>query len=535
MVHNRDVTFVMLFLSRAVGLIQMAFAGRSHRPELVFARRTGAVPVSALLLLLAATLCAGAIGVWHWRVHDRTVLHDLERQLALARHEGDAESVSEIARRIARMDDSPARLLALAECQLQLGLFDELEQTLAQVLRAAPDCGAAVARLHARAAAARNELEASLRLWEEYLAGPKVPTVDRVSALDEVIAILIQQSNWERTRLRIDERLALADAVPARLARVHCEIRLRQWAAVREDFEHLEHSAPADAAVKECRPAWERVERALSQLSAEDAAVNAAPTGLRVRLERALVSAQLGLWQNSADDLQQAAIAYPSARMPGMFGALIRGIARVSWASAPSDAEIAALPWLASTEVLGGFHDRLDPRSSEWRALLTLDEQLATRSSADDEGEKRCAARAERARLICVLGWPQAALVEAEEIEKSQPDFRPARRVAIAALLESGELGKAAREVERLIRLDTGESGRTDGELQRLAGLVWQAQGQHARAVEALTAALAGPPRADLLRARAKSLRQLQRFAEATQDLAAADALEAKAMKEEGQ
>jgi tetratricopeptide (TPR) repeat protein len=165
-----------------------------------------------------------------------------------------------------------------------------------------------------------------------------------------------------------------------------------------------------------------------------------------------------------------------------------------------------------------------------------LDDQLTSQAAgADRTASETAVARAERARLICELGMPEPALNDALEILKKTPDFLPAERVVIAAHLASGATVRAAGAAERALTTHAADPGAPDPELQRLAGLAWQAQGKHAQAVEALSACLARSRRADLLRARAQSLRQLQRFAEATQDVAAADALEAVSTKEDSQ
>jgi hypothetical protein len=477
---------------------------------------------------LLALALGGAIGFWNWRAQVQRQLGDLERQLLLAQRMGDAGAVGEIARRIVRLSDSPARLLAVSEILVQARRFDDLETTLAEVRRLAPERANDVLRLRAKAAAARPDLAAGIALWHEYLAAPAVAAADRVLALDEVVALLLKRGELGRARARIDERLGLADAVEPRLVRVHLEIRLRQWAAAQEDFRCLKMRAPADPVLKEALPAWERVERALGEVQAADASVDAVPRGTRERLERALVCTRLGLWQNAADDLRQVADAAPSARMPGLLGEVLGLPETFTRQRTANDADpVAQLPWLASTKTLSGFSDRFEGKWAQWRALAALEARLL--ACQDEEGVpgERAAAGAEHARLLCELSFPAQALAEATVLLKARPGFRPACRVAILALLASGEIAQAASQVEQVLVAQGEAPVEPDREFQRLAGLVRQAQGRHAAAVEALTACLDGDtPRPDLLRARARSLRQLQRFSEAAQDVAAAERLE---------
>lgn len=499
----------------------------SATPPRPFARR--------IVTALSLVILGGAAGAGFWHLHGRQHLGDLERQLVLAQRQGDAGAVGEIARRIALVDERPERLLALGASLLHVRLFEDLETTLAAVERLAPERGHEVVRLRAQAAAAKGEWDASIALWEQYLSCPAVTVPEKVAGLDELVAILLRQARWEQARARIDSRLALADSVAARLVRAHIEIRLRQWAAAREDFRHLQATSPADAAVRDVLPAWERIERAQAEVQAADEAVNAAPTALPCRLERALLCARLGLWQNAADDLLQAATAFPSARMPGLFGAALglHPFFAKREAVTPEGDFARALPWLAPSRTMSWFLERTDGQWAQWRQLAALDGRLTAAAAELDRTQQETARlRAERAQVICDLRLPDAALNEALSILKSTPNFLPAQRVEIAALLASGEVVRAGSAVDRALGAHAAELGAPDAELQRLAGLVWQAQGKHVQAVDALTACLERERRVDLLRARAKSLRQLQRFAEAAQDVAAAEALEAVAAKE---
>lgn len=485
-------------------------------------------------LLLVSLGGAAAAGLWH--ADGRRELADLERQLVLAQGNGAADAVGEIARRIARLDNRPSRLLALAGSFLQVRLFEELERTLEEVERSAPERGHEVMRLRARAAAAKGEWAASISLWEQYLASPAAAVPDRVTALDELVAILLRQGRWGQASARIDSRLALADGVAARLVRAHLAIRQRRWAAAGEDFRYLQATAPAESVVKDVLPAWERVARALPELETAEAEVNAAPAELGGRLARAQLCARLGLWQNAADDLQQAAVAFPSARMPVLFGALLGLPSAFARPEAAADDFARTLPWLASSRILSSFLERTEGQWPRWRDFVSLDTQLTdTAASGERTAQETAYLRANRARLIVELGLPEPALNEALEILRTYPGCLPAELVVIAAHLTRGNAVQAAAAVERALAAHAADPGAPDPELRRMAGLAWQAQGKHAQAVEALTDCLAAAKWPDLYRARAKSLRQLQRFAEAAQDVAAAEALETESAKEDAQ
>ncbi len=487
---------------------------------------------SRRLVLAACTagalLLASAPGFFAGCGRQERHLLDLKRQLVLAQAEGNRDAVGEIARRISRADASPDNLLAVSTTLVQARLFDDLEATLEKILQLAPDRAHDVLRLRAQAAAAQSDWTGSIARWEEYLAAPAASAPDRVAALDELLDLLVKQAQWGRARLRSDERLGLADSAAARLTRAHIEIRLRQWPAAQEDFRHLTTTDSANPAVKTTLPAWERLEQALAAIDAADATVNASPRNPQARFERVLLCTRLGLWQNAADDLQTLSATLPSARMPALFASAL-GLP-LSFATAPAPnaaAAITRLPWLATSTALAGLLDRFDGQWPKWQRLLFLDTQLAT-----DAGDKY--ARADRARLLCELGFAEPASNEAQALLKEQPGFLPAHAAAILALLQRGEITLAVAQVDRAITAQAEEPGGADPELQRLFALVWQAQGRHAEAVEMFTTCLqVGETRPDLLRARAKSLRQLQRFTEAAQDLATAERLEAAVARED--
>lgn len=493
--------------------------------------QTKSLSIIGGLVTVMAVLLAGVAyslgGRFYWRIN----LTDLERQFALATRNHDSGAVGEIARRIARLDRAPGRRLEMAESMVALRMFSDAEPTLASVLRDAPDRRSDVLRLRARSAAAQGKPDAAIAFGEEFLADPSVPAAARIGALDGIAAILVRQGQWERAQIRVDGRLALADGVAPRLLRAQIETRRRRWTAAAEDFHHLRNTSAADPTVKAQLPAWERVERALDELQARDNAVNEAPTAFRPGLERALLCMQLGLWQNAVDDLQRTSGRVPSADAPRLLIDLLRGVARAAGPDAADDPDNAAVPWLASSHALAGLSFRFNDQIEQWRALIALDERLTAGSEGEAGADEFAAAQAEHARLVCELGAPHRALVDVHALLQERPDFRPAQRVRVMALFAIGELGDAAAQIDAALKGQNDKPGATDPELARLAGLVWQAQGRHAQAVAMFTSCLSAWRRPDLLRARAKSLRYLQRFAEAEQDIVAAEALDPGAVK----
>jgi hypothetical protein len=478
---------------------------------------------------LLALLLGGAAALLAWRAQVRTQLADLDRQLVLARDAGNSAAVGEIARRIVRLDSAPDRLLAVSESLLQARLFGDLEAALATAQRRAPQRSAAILRLRARAEAARPDFAASLALWDEYLATPALAAADRATALDAVAALLATQGRWADALARLDTRLALADAAPARLLRAQAAVRLHRWTAAQQDFKHLRTHAAAEPSVRDRLPAWERIERSLAAVQAADTAVDSAtPQDIQELLRRALLCTRLGLWQNAAADLRTVGAIAPAALSPRLLGNAL-GLPAPFPKPQPGAAvdPLGQVDWLAGSTQLAALLDRLDASWMLWHKLAGLDARIA--ASADVPAELR----AERAGIVCTLGFPEPALAEAQALRSGAPAFLPARRILVQALLASGEIAQAANETAEALALPGATE---DTALRLLAGLVWQAQGNHAAAVDALTLCIDAAQPADpaLLHARARSLRQLQRFSEAAADTTEAERLEAASAREGG-
>src|SRR5262249_2584595 len=154
-------------------------------------------------------------------------------------------------------------------------------------------------KFRAQSATARREWALATGYWGAYLQSPAATAAaERVAALDELAQVLVRQCAWHQARDRLNERLGLADGVSARVMRATVQVRLREWALARDDFSHLLRVAPDNEDAKALLPCWERVERAMTELTSRDAAVEAAPTLLGPRMDRALTAMQAGLWQN---------------------------------------------------------------------------------------------------------------------------------------------------------------------------------------------------------------------------------------------
>ena len=465
-----------------------------------------------------------------WRTRRTDALAKLESQIALAVDAKDTGAVREIARRVSLLDGSVQRQLGLAETFLALRMFPELEHALDEAVRASPVRPRIVDKLRAQAAAAKPDWDAAIAHWNVFLQPQEgLPPEQRAAALDELARVLIETHQWLAARERLDERLALGDAPAARLARATVLVRVRQWAAPQDDFQRLQRTAPSNPAVKLNLPRWERVERAKESLAAADDAVDRAPTTPAPRVARALIAARAGLWQNAAEDLTEAMTAAPTARLPWLLLIRLGAAVHQPKQGRPVTFATDALPCLAPGEQAAALTDDLDQRGALWDALGACDRDLA---SARD-GDTVAALSAEQARLECELGEPALALRDVRNALGKFPRCLPAQRVEAQALFAMGNFMAADESVTATMRLHANAAGQiSDAALLRIAGLIWQAQGKHGRAVDTFSVLLGAGRSAEMLQARAKSLRFLQRFAEASRDLAEAGALQRPATKE---
>lgn len=451
-------------------------------------------------------------------------LVQLERELALAATAREPASVREIVRRLVALDPSPERQVGCAETLLALGMYADLEGVLASLEHAGATPPRAVEKLRAQAAAARGEWAVAVAHWSVFLATVDLPHEARIPALDEQAHALMQQHDWRRARATLDERIALLNATTPRLQRATILLRLREWIAAGEDFAHLGTAAPDDSTVKSLLPRWERAHRSREQLQAVDTAVAQSPGSFAARLDRAMTMLRAGLWQNAAEDLAAAIQAHPASRMPHLLLARLTDTHDFDpqLIDAP-EALIDRAPLLAPSNEWRRLTSQLDARAAAWNALREADDALVS----GPHPLHLPALRTEQARLVLEFGHPRRALEDIRDVLRENPALLAAHCVEIAALLTLNRAVEADAAVTRAVQIHRAPDGKTDTELDRLAGLVWQAQGKHAQAIAAFSSYLAEKRTADILRARAKSLRFRQQFAEAADDLAAANALEA--------
>ncbi len=490
-------------------------------------------PFLAPLVVLALTCCT-ILGA---RLFQRREIAYLNRQLSLAQTDRNVGSVREVARRIGRLDKSPRTRLRVAEIFLSLDLMDDFWGALRLVENDSPERAASIERLRAKGLLAANRKAACVTSLQRFLRMPGLSPEQKVDAFDDLAAAQCGLGRWNEARAALDERLALADAPAPRLKRARVLARAGRWAEVRGEFALLARTDASAPDVKELMPRWERAGRGLAGLPACDDALNAAPNALKPRLDRARVEARLGLWQNAADDLQQAVSLAPMTRarllrLPLVLGARL-GMKTTKEGMELEDAqgaELTNVPWLAPGASLQQLNDLA--RAEDWQQLEDVDLEIAGDPAGWADRSRFAGLLATQAEIELKLGSPRRALADANEVLKQMPGFLPARQVEIAALLATDDLPEAEAETERAVRENTDTGGHVPASLGVLAGYVWQRQGRHRDAVEAFSACLDVARSADILRARAKSLRFLQRFAEADHDAAEADALAAPTARE---
>ena len=483
-----------------------------------------------------AVLGLGGAAVLGGHLLRSRAIEGLQRQLSLAQADQNAASVRELARRLARLDETPEGRLRVAEVFLSLNLPDDFWSILQRVEKDAPELIARTGALRARGYLATGQRTACVASLQRYLRLRGLSLQEKLAAWDELAEVQGELEQWSEARAALEQRLALGDSPGTRLKRASVLVRMRFWADAQEAFGRLARTAASDPGVKEMLPRWERVERGLAELRTCDDAVKAAPGALKPWLERAQVEARLGLWQNAADVLRQAVSRTPLARarllrLPLLLGTQLgmKTTAHGTELDEASGVGLTVVPWLAPGSSLRRFNERWS--ADAWGRLEAVDVEIAGDSAGWVNPSRFADVLAKQAEIECQLGWHQRALADALALLQRIPGFLPAQQVKIAALLAADDVVAAGSEVEESVREHTDEEGHVPVALVELSGYVRQRQGRHHDAVEAFSTCLSVAHSADLLRARASSLRFLQRFAEADQDAAEADALAVQAAR----
>jgi len=478
-----------------------------------------------MLGIVALAICGAA--VLGQRLYRSEKVNTLERQLALAQADRNDLAVREVARRLARIDSSPERQLRVAEVFLAVKSMKEFWAMLERLECGSPKWRASAVHLRARGYLAVENWVACITTLKSLLAYPELSVAERTEGWGELAAVQAWLGEWSNALVSTDARIRISDTTEARLEQARALVRLRRWQEAGVAFARLKQTASDNPRVKDFLPRWERVERALDQLRGCDEAVLAVPVALKPRVERAFVEAQMGLWQNAVEDLNFVALGSTVLRFPLLLGSHL-GLRERAQDRAPDTDEgrrMANISWLASSGELARLNGVLGRNADDWRALLDIDFEIVGSRAGWSSPTEHAARLARQAQLEFQLGAHSWARADASEILKQVPGFLPAEAVEIAASLEDGDPINAGRDLESALKEHTDEMGKVPSELMRLAAKVYQARGQHSAAVEALSACLAESRTVELLQARAKSLRFMQRFGEADQDLAEAQTL----------
>jgi len=183
------------------------------------------------------------------------------------------------------------------------------------------------------------------------------------------------------------------------------------------------------------------------------------------------------------------------------------------------------VPWLASSHEIELLNETLERKAELWRELLAADLKIVECPNGWLAPKGYAVYRSWQARTEFSLGFREQAGADAVEVLQYIPGFLPAEIVELEIMLAEGNLAEAGKTLEKVIREHADSDGHVPGLPDELAGRIYQARGQHQVAVEAFSRCVIDEKSTELLRARAKSLRLLQRFTEADRDLADANML----------
>ena len=478
------------------------------------------IPIGLGLALFAGV---SVVGARHWRW--RTELRGLERQLGLARADGEAGSVAELGRRLLTLDPSPARRLSIAQALLSAGNPAEALVVAEPAAAAGAPYPGEVARLRARVAQGGHRLEDAVRAWREYL-GCSPARVDRIEALDVLGGLLDQLGQDAEVRACMEERLALSEGVEARLRRAKACVGLLAWEDAARDFAWLRTHASSHAAVRETLPAWERAQGALSQFAGASWNGDGTPGDYEAGMARVLAFADCGLLRNAG---HQSALLFQAPHAEALAPRVLLTRLGAAYAAHSTRAQgWHLLPVLAGSERGAVWREHRRKAAEAWRVLVDADARFL--KMGDDEGlnAERGALRVQRAASVLALGCAEMALAELEKCEDAPGMEVATARVRFHALAALQREAEAVQALSGLLRhLEEARQEPSPQDCLVGAGLL-QRQGKHQAVVKLCTEALVGGRTPAALRLRASSLRQLQQFGEAEADLREAAALEGK-------
>jgi hypothetical protein len=482
-----------------------------------------------LILALAVIGAFAAVGLalLGGRLHRAEQLAKLENQMRLAEEDRSRLAVKELARRMVQIDSSAEQKLKVARVFLSVRAMDEFWATLKQVETEAPQCRATVEHLRADAFVAVEDWPAGVTALKRYL-GMAGPTLDeKLAAWAELCAVQGKLELWEDALIAANIRIRLRDSWEARLVRAKALVRLRRWREAGEDFAWLKQNAPSVTEVKTILPCWERVEREMDALNKYDELIRAELLSAKPRLQRMNVEARLGLWQNAIEDGALALEQNQAVRLPLLLGSrLASGGTEGSYSrQLISKKEWSSVSWLASSHEVELLNETLEGKAELWRELLAADLSVLSRPSGWLAPSEYAVDRIWQARTEFSLGFREQAKADVSEVFQYVPNFLPAELIDLEIMLADGNLAEAGKALEKVIREYADLDGRVPGLSDELAGRIYQARGQHQAAVEAFSRSITDGRSAESLRARAKSLRLLQRFTEADRDLAEANKL----------
>jgi tetratricopeptide (TPR) repeat protein len=461
----------------------------SAPPGTIFSRvvPTKAVGRALVVLLAEAFLfCDLAFG-----------LPSLRDQLALAEKDDDTNAQIELIRRILDTEPSDDELRGrLTELWISVEDYDMAESALRDWTNA-PE--ATRKRVLAAALFHRDQKkDKAVALLEGYLAGHAEDVeitrqlagyLDKMGSNKELVDLLDKAPGSEQ-----EADLLLLRAVARR--------KLQDFPGAVRDFAAADKLSPEDSGIAANRPSFDRLRAALAGIEAANTLLARNPGDLRARLARSYWYLTTGSAGDLAlEDARQAREADPGSVTALLLFAMASNQAgKLSAAQALETLQVDTSKPLPTPETLDRFQ-RCDARIAQQPKEVSLLLERG-RELADNAQQYRLAAR------------------DAEEVLEINPRNVSARAAKIREFAKLGRSDDAAIEL-RVLETQNPPRGVLVGSLSEMADASFAASRLDA-ALEYVNRAIKLKPEAHYYKQRAAILQRLERFSEATSDLALA-------------
>ena len=258
--------------------------------------------VPTLLLVLAANGCWAAAGE----------LKHLRTELERAEETEDRPAIAELCRRIVAIKPNDEQAWdTLVDTELQLEDLDRAERSLGRWAKAIRKPSAGIEDLWGNLLFKREDYQGAARHWLAYLSRKPDPE-DAAIVCDKLADLCATHGRWAEFASYSGKAVAADDSASRRTTHALALLHLHQWDAALAEIHKAREVDPADAALKETLPKFERLQKVLPQLKAVDAQIAKSPNSAGFLVDRARLLSVSQFPEVAVQDARQAMTLQPA-------------------------------------------------------------------------------------------------------------------------------------------------------------------------------------------------------------------------------